>query len=119
MRRFLAASASKNDPMKHSFQGTQEANQKQPAEVPCFPQGALLSEVQVLQLPHFFLVFLLELLCCFVLWSKSHTDSRSESGRGQMAGKGQGTERDRDDQQASPSAHFPPTALEAALTQCV
>lgn len=79
MGRFLAVSASKNNPMKHSFWGTQDVNQRKRAEFSVLPEssrGALLRKVHVLQLPHFFPVFLLKLLGRFVLWS--------ESGRGQM-----------------------------------
>lgn len=40
MGRFLAISASKNNPMKHNFRGTQDVNQKKGAESLCFPQAA-------------------------------------------------------------------------------
>lgn len=48
--------------------------------LPASSRGALLREVHVLQLPHFFPVFLLKLLGRFVLWSES---GRGESERGE------------------------------------
>lgn len=73
---------------------------------------ALLREVHVLQLPHLLLVFLLELLCCFILWSRPRRQSKSESSS-EPYKEGEGAESQHDTQTRPPST-LPP--LEAALT---
>lgn len=128
MRMFSAISASKSEPTKHSLQGTGdpgygvETCKQGPWALETslrFPQaaeGSLLREVHVLQLPHVFLVFFLEFLCCFILRSMPHRQSRSEL-RGDKSQKKVRQQNITTVSSCLLVLRVPPTPLPAALTQ--
>ena len=110
MGRFLAVSASKNNPMKHSFQGTQDVNQRKRAESLCFPQaaeGPYWERSMSFSFPTSFLCF---------SWNSLAASSCGQNWAGDQSDRGEGEEHRHDHQQTSPSPRSPPpTPTEEAL----